>query len=75
MKHLYLDKMPELPFQVAENKEELQNIIALFDTKEYSRKVSAFRDRVGLFNDGHASERTVKYILKRIEYKGGSRRH
>ena len=65
----------ELPFQVAENNEELQNIIALFDTEEYSREVSAFRDRVGLFNDGHASERTVKYILKRIEYKGGSRRH
>ena len=64
----------ELPFPVAENNEELKTLINEFDTDDYLRKVFAFREQVGLFSDGHASERTVKYILKRIEYKDGSRR-
>ena len=64
----------ELPFPVAENNEELADIIAEFDEDDYWKKVASFREQVGLFSDGHASERTVQYILKRIEYKGGRRR-
>ena len=64
----------ELPFPVAENNEELKDVIDKFDEADYAKKISGFREQVGLFNDGHASERTVKYILKRIEYKDGYRR-
>ena len=59
----------KLPFPVAETNEEMKEIIEEFDAEDYSRMVSVFREQVGLFSDGHASERTVKYILKRIENK------
>lgn len=58
-----------LPFPLAENNDELAACLCSFDNEGYEQAVRKFKEEVGLFSDGHASERTVNYILKRIEYR------
>ena len=62
-----------LPFPVVENNDELISCLHSFDSESYEQAVRKFQEEVGLFSDGNASRRTVKYILKRIEYKDGTR--
>lgn len=62
-----------LPFPLSETNEELINVIHEFDEDSYNAKVTQFNGEVGLYSDGHASERTVDYILQRIEYKNGKK--
>lgn len=58
---LFFD-MYELPFPVALDNEGLMRNIEEFDEEEYGRKTDAFLDRMGIFEDGRASERVADLI-------------
>lgn len=57
--------MYKLPFPVALNNEELMNNILGVDEEEYKRKTEKFMKKMGIFEDGRASERVVN-LLNRI---------
>ena len=53
-----------LPFDIAENDEELCRIIGEFDNQEYDSRLDTFFEKYGVHEDGHASERAAKYIAE-----------
>lgn len=53
----------ELPFPIAESNDELVQRIAEFDPPEYEKRVTAFLAHYGVHEDGHASERTARYMI------------
>lgn len=55
------------PFIHAYSNEELINLIANFDEKSYLKKHDAFFEKNALFDDGHASERTVDWIKRKMQ--------
>lgn len=57
----------ELPFDLAENTEELCDNIRNFNKDNYDRKLSAFFDKYGVHEDGHASIRTAEFILELLK--------
>ena len=59
---LYYD-LHTLPFPIAENNEELNNIILYFDESKYNFEARTFLDKIGSFEDGKASKRVVDYII------------
>ena len=52
-----------LPFPISMTNEELASQIKNFDDDIYKTKVKKFLDEYGLHEDGHASERTAKFIV------------
>ena len=56
-----------LPFPISTTNEQLSEQIATFDEEKYRQEVKAFLDRYGVHEDGHASERTAKFILRLLE--------
>lgn len=52
----------ELPFDIAENTEQLCANILNFDKSEYEKRVETFLDKYGIKEDGHASERVAEFI-------------
>ena len=52
-----------LPFDIAEDNEQLVQNICNFKKEEYDRRVDAFMDKYGVHEDGHASERAARFIL------------
>lgn len=56
----------ELPFPIAENMEELEEILKSFDWKIYFEKLDAFMRKIGSYEDGHATERICEFITKNI---------
>ena len=60
---LYFD-IKELPFPKAYTLDELTECIKNFDKSEYDRKIDAFLERIGSYEDGHACERISKIIEK-----------
>ena len=59
---LYFD-IRELPFLSSESEGELRKQIEGFSEKEYEKKVSAFLDEIGSFDDGKASSRVYDLII------------
>lgn len=59
----------KLPFPITESNEELAKEIMHFDINEYKRKVEAFLRLYGVNEDGHASERVAKEIIRLLEEK------
>lgn len=55
------------PFPHTYRSEELIEAILLFDEKEYWEKFEAFRKIWQSFDDGHAAQRTVEWLKKRME--------
>ena len=53
-----------LPFPISENMDELCKDILSYDEKFRIQKSRDLLSRIGTFNDGHASERTVDWIMK-----------
>ncbi len=51
-----------LPFPIAESNDELEENIRNFDQAAYEAKVTAFLEKYGVYEDGHASERAAKFI-------------
>ncbi len=60
---LFFD-MYDLPFPVAINNDELMKKIEEFDEQEYKRSTEVFMDKMGIFEDGRASERVGNLIRK-----------
>lgn len=56
-------KFEEMPFPFATNIGELITWIERFNPTEYAKKSEEFRENVGSFNNAHASERVVDYII------------
>ena len=52
-----------LPFPIAETNEQLAENIMNFDQEKYEADVTAFLDKYGVHEDGHASERAAEVIL------------
>ena len=52
------------PFKVAENNDELYNKILEFDEKKYLKEVDKFLERLGCYEKGEASVKTVKKIVE-----------
>lgn len=55
-----------LPFPLAETNDQLLKSVEDFDEDAYAREAALFKERVGLYNDGHATERVVSNIEKKI---------
>lgn len=62
---LYFD-IQELPFPLTRNMEELCRAITDFDSEKYKTALEAFMKSIGSYEDGHASERVVKYIIDKM---------
>lgn len=56
----------ELPFSYARNEGELCGNIRNHDEEGYQRKVKNFFEGYGVEEDGHASERAAKFIIKQM---------
>ena len=57
----------KLPFPIAESNGELHQCIKSFEQKTYEKKVIDFLDFYGVHEDGHASERAAKFIIKLLQ--------
>ena len=67
-RELFID-YDSLPFPISMTNEELASQIKGFDENIYNAKVKKFLEEYGLHEDGHASERTAKFIIK-LMYDG-----
>lgn len=56
-----------LPFPIAATNEHLAENILNFDQEKYEKDVTAFLDKYGVHEDGHASERAADFILGLLE--------
>lgn len=56
-------EMDEIPFPVASDNEALVENILLFDERKYKREVQDFIIKLGIIEDGYASERVVDLIV------------
>ena len=54
--------MEEIPFPVAQDNDELAEVILGFDQEAYEKKVEQFIQKVGIMEDGRASERVVDLV-------------
>jgi len=66
-------EMEKLPFGLARNNEELQQVIGKFKMEDYQRKLQQFFDDVELMEDGRASERMVSFLKNRTGGKTGDK--
>ena len=57
----------ELPFDIAENTEELCSHITNFDKDQYEQRINTFFDKYDVHEDGGASMRTAEFILGLLE--------
>lgn len=57
----------ELPFPLSENNKELDSIIENFNEKEIDDNYLLFKEKIGLHENGHASEEVCKRILEIIK--------
>ena len=62
-------QLEDLPFSMAKTNESLCENIAKFDEIEYKEKLSETYKRFCLFDDGHASERVVQWMMQKLEEK------
>ncbi len=60
----FMFQLDEIPFSVACDNEELVNHILTFDLKVYDKKRQEFIKRLGIMEDGRASERVADLIVK-----------
>lgn len=70
---LFFD-MRKLPFPVALDNDELIRNILQFDEEKYKKQLDAFIRKTGIFEDGHASERVVRLIMKKTGKHSGMRK-
>lgn len=59
----------DTPFPIAENNDQLISILDNFDIVEYETNVDRFYNKLGLKEDGNASEKVADYIIEKIEEK------
>ena len=54
----------ELPYQIAENNDELSSLIDNFNEEDYKNRLKKFFDKIGVFEKGTASKAVVDYIIE-----------
>ena len=52
------------PFRIATDNDEMEKMIMEFEVNEYDRKLTEFKNHIGLVFDGKACEKLVKYMMK-----------
>lgn len=57
----------ELPFSIAESNEQLERNIMHFDKESYQNEIESFLERYGVAEDGHASERTARFLSEYLD--------
>ena len=57
----------ELPFSIAESNEELERNIMHYDKESYQKEIESFLERYGVAEDGHASERTARFLSEYLD--------
>ena len=65
----FMWKREELPFDIAENNDELVNNIKKFKLDTYKRRVSEFMVKQGVTENGDASKKVVDQIEKYMNIK------
>lgn len=60
----YYFRLEELPIPLAFSNEEMLHNIRTFSEEKYMKDRAPFMEQIGYFDDGHASEAIVEYILK-----------
>lgn len=58
----FLIDLKVTPFSISQNNDELEKKISEFDFDAYSKKVILFKNKIGSFEDGHASDRVVTWM-------------
>ena len=66
-RELFIDYDNDLPFPISTTNEELEEQIKNFDKTDYEMKVKTFLKKYGINEDGHASERSAKFIIKLLK--------
>lgn len=56
----------KLPFPLAENNDEMENIILNFDRDEYDHKWKSFVNQYDIKEDGHSCERIAEFIKNKL---------
>ncbi|MBQ3294359.1 CDP-glycerol glycerophosphotransferase family protein [Candidatus Saccharibacteria bacterium] len=64
-----------LPFAKIDNQNSLESIIKTKNYKKLTKRYCEFRKKIGSIEDGHASERTAKIILKENSKKMEQQEH
>lgn len=59
----------KLPFPLAENNDELVNIVRYFDEERYKKSLEELFQETGMVEDGLASKRVVDFLKIRLAYK------
>ncbi len=65
---LMWENLKGLPFTVAENDDELLDVIENFDMNKYAYELERLFNDVELFEDGHAAERAINIIEEIIKH-------
>lgn len=55
-------EIPSMPFRYALNQEELKKTIKKFSQDDYEQGVTEYLNRMGNIDDGHATDRTIKWL-------------
>lgn len=63
----FLIDLKNTPFPIAETNEELEKKLSEFDFNSYLQKVEKFKNMIGTFEDGHASERVAKWMEEKVK--------
>ena len=58
--------LDQLPFGLAENNDQLEQLIAGFDEDAYQKRLDEFREQVGMLSDGHGADRCADWILEKL---------
>ena len=59
--------LDELPFPLASSMDEFARNIASFDENKYIMQVEQFAEKIGSFNNAHASERVAAYLIRQMQ--------
>lgn len=59
--------LDQLPFGLAENNDQLEEIITGFDGDAYQQRLDRFRQQVGMLADGRGAERCADWILEKLK--------
>lgn len=65
-RELYFD-LGELPFPVTQNMDELCSVLSNFNEESYLEKINSFIEKIGSFEEGHASEKICKFICQNVK--------
>ena len=60
----YYFQLEELPIPLAFSNEEMNRNILDFSEENYHQERKPFMEQIGYYDDGHASEAIVDYIIK-----------